>query len=473
MTPHHGFSSNRGEIAAILQCHVTRIWFTTEWTHTVYDTPARTTLEDGMSHYGPPSPIPGQPNPYQSGSYGWNPQGGAPQPPQNYHPGFVPVAQPGTFPLRPLGLGDYFNSLFSTLRKSPGLFFGAALIFGGLAAILTATGDFLLGRSLGNLGGLDTAAQLGQTMGSFAIWILVSMLLGQIAMVFGYVFTWGIYSTMVGRAAIGMKTLLGQGFQLLRGHWGRLIGLTLIIFAGFVIATLITALFVGVFIYVFFSDFEPANGGAIIGLLFIILLLVLIPLMPILYFMTRWCLVVPTMIVEDIGPFAAMRRSWQLTRGYFWRTFGIGALFTVIVSIVQTVIMMPMAMFSNFALLGAGTEAELNLALIVANTIISAVGTLITFVVYNMLAIVTNGLYYDYRFRKEGLHLQFQQLAAQYSTSSTVDRFDTSPDQWQSTVDDSSLIIPGRQTVTTQQHVPGLYGQQPPQGPPQPPGPFQ
>ncbi|MDN5815491.1 MAG: hypothetical protein L0H48_06615, partial [Yaniella sp.] len=65
-----------------------------------------------MSYYGPSSPDPRQPNPYQSGSYGWNPQGGAPQPPQNYHPGFMPVAQPGTLPLRPLSLGDYFNSLF-------------------------------------------------------------------------------------------------------------------------------------------------------------------------------------------------------------------------------------------------------------------------------------------------------------------------------------------------------------------------
>src|SRR5699024_11553719 len=41
-----------------------------------------------------------------------------PQPPHNYQPGYIPVAQPGTLPLRPLGLGDYFNSLFSTLRKS-------------------------------------------------------------------------------------------------------------------------------------------------------------------------------------------------------------------------------------------------------------------------------------------------------------------------------------------------------------------
>src|SRR5699024_12817608 len=104
-------------------------------------------------------------------------------------------------------------------------------------------------------------------------------------------------------------------------------------------------------------------------------------------------------------------------------------------------------------------------------------------VAYNLLAIVVNWLSYDYRFRGEGLHLQFQQLAARSSTSFGVDRFDASPDQRQSTGDDSSLIMPGRHTVGIHAHqpgptsqtgaYPGSYGQQPPQGPPQPPGSFQ
>ena len=140
---------------------------------------------------------------------------------------------------------------------------------------------------MGNLGTMDPYAELGQAMDGFAIWILVSMLLAQIATAFGYVFTWGIYSTMVGRGAVGMKTSLSQGFRLLRGQWGRLIGLTLLIFAGIVIATVITALFVGLFVYLFFSDIEPTNGGAIIGMLFMIFALLLLPLIPVLYFMTR------------------------------------------------------------------------------------------------------------------------------------------------------------------------------------------
>src|SRR5699024_10389198 len=130
-----------------------------------------------MSYYGPSSPDPRQPNPYQSGSYGWNPQGGAPQPPQNYHTGFMPVAQPGTLPLRPLSLAGSVNSRFTTVRTSPGLFFGAALVFRGLPAILTCIGAFVVSRSMGNLGTIDPYAELGHAMDGVPIWILVSMLL--------------------------------------------------------------------------------------------------------------------------------------------------------------------------------------------------------------------------------------------------------------------------------------------------------
>ena len=89
-----------------------------------------------MSHHGPTPPPPEQPGSDQPGSYGWNPQTGAPytgapQPSQYPRSGgptpYIPVAQPGTIPLRPLTLGDYFSGMFATIRKSPGLFFGAAL----------------------------------------------------------------------------------------------------------------------------------------------------------------------------------------------------------------------------------------------------------------------------------------------------------------------------------------------------------
>lgn len=452
-----------------------------------------------MSYYGPSSPNPGQPGPHQSGSYGWNQQGGYPQQPQYPPPGsapYMPVAQPGTLPLRPLGLGDYFNSMFATLRKSPGLFFGAALIFGGLAAILSATGEFLLSRAFTN-SLMDPYAQLDQldqAFAGFGLGFLGTVLLSQVVMVVGQVFSWGMYSTMVARGAIGMSTSLSQGFRLLRGQWGRLIVLLLLVAAGIVVLWLVFALLTLLVVGVMFAGGEP-EGGAIVLAILAILAVLIIPVVVGLYFMIRWYLVVPAIVIENQGVFAGLRRSWNLTRGHFWRTLGITLLFGLILGIVASVIVSPLSFISGFILTSAGTEAQLNTGMLITNMIITAVSTLAGFVITNMALLVAIFFYHDYRFRKEGLHLEFQQLAAQHSSASTTDRFDTSPEQRQSGTETEHDLIPGRHSVGLQPGpppnfgqpgppsagpypgtYPGPYGQQPPQppqGPPQPPGPYQ
>lgn len=46
---------------------------------------------------------------------------------------------------------------------------------------------------------------------------------------------------------------------------------------------------------------------------------------PGIYFMTCWALIVPVMIIEHRFGMAALRRSRELVRGAWWRTFAIGA----------------------------------------------------------------------------------------------------------------------------------------------------
>src|SRR5699024_10872433 len=133
---------------------------------------------------------------------------------------YMAATQPGTIPLRPMTLGDYFSSMFANIRNSPGLFFGAALIFGSVAAILSATGEFFLLRSLGT-SVLDPYADFDEVFGGLGLGFFGATMLSQLVMLLGQTFNWGMYSTMVARGAIGMKTSLSQGFRLLRGQWGR------------------------------------------------------------------------------------------------------------------------------------------------------------------------------------------------------------------------------------------------------------
>lgn len=448
-----------------------------------------------MSHYGPSSPPPGYPGPHHGGSYGWNPQdeyaGQSPYPQPGNMP-YMPVAQPGTLPLRPLTLGDYFSSMFTTLRKSPGLFFGAALIFGSLAAIFGATGEFFLTRTL-STSMMDPYAQLDSIFSNAGTGFFVSMFLSQIVMILGQTFNWGMYSIMVMRGAIGMKTTLSQGFRLLRGQWGRLIGLLFLIAAGFIALGLIFALLVFLFAAVMFSGGEPQGSAAIVLGILGALAMFLIPTVIGMYFLIRWYLVVPAMVIEDIGVFAALRRSWQLTRGHFWRTLGITLLFWIILGVVSSVIVSPFSFVTAFIVTSVGTEAQLSTAMLVTNLIVTAVSSLITFVVSNMGLLVAIFFYLDYRFRKEGLGLEFQQLAVQHASGSSTDRFDTSLEQQPNSTDEENDLIPGRHSTGLRQgpppgygqagpygqqgFYPGPYGQQPPypgpppqQGPPPPPG---
>lgn len=451
-----------------------------------------------MSHHGPTPPHPEESGSHQPGSYGWNPQGGtpyggAPQPSQ-YPPyggptPYLPVAQPGTLPLRPLTLGDYFSGMFATIRKSPGLFFGAALIFGSIAALVAATGEFFLLRAFGTTVA-DPFATFDQFFSGGGIGFFGALMLSQLVLFVGQTFNWGMYSIMMGRGAVNMKTTLGQGFRLLRGQWGKLVGLLALMALAILVFYLVMALLVFLVAVIAFAGGEPESGGAIAATIFGFIFAVLAPAIVALFLAIRWHLVIPAIVVEDIGIFAALRRSWGLTRGYFWRTLGIVLLFAIILGIVSAVITSPLAFISSFVLMSAGTEGELLTSTLIINLLITAVTSLVSFIVTNMGVLISVLFYYDYRFRKEGMGLHFQQLTAQRATGSGLDRFDTSGQQQPGTNDDADELIPGRfaTTATTPPPQPYPYGQPPqqpggytpnqyppysgpadPSGPPQPP----
>jgi hypothetical protein len=45
-------------------------------------------------------------------------------------------------------------------------------------------------------------------------------------------------------------------------------------------------------------------------------------IIPGLFLLTIWCLIVPAIVVEGAGPFDSFGRSWQLVKGSFWNVFG-------------------------------------------------------------------------------------------------------------------------------------------------------
>ena len=128
----------------------------------------------------------------------------------------------------------------------------------------------------------------------------------------------------------------------------------------------------------------------IFGLLSIIL--IGIPLL--FYFMVIFWFYVEVITVESRGPLAALRRSRELVRGAWWRVFGIGVVYTLIVG---AIVIIPISQAS----LAGG----------VAEGIVSALvgGAALAFTM-----IGSTLLYFDLRVRKEGFTLET--LKAELST---------------------------------------------------------
>jgi hypothetical protein len=119
-----------------------------------------------------------------------------------------------------------------------------------------------------------------------------------------------------------------------------------------------------------------------------------------LFFAVRWSLAVAAMMAEDVGPITALRRSWNLVSGMWWRTFGI----LLVLTIMQAVIGGALGFLFGL-IVGVILSGDLLLA-------VGATGsTLLNAVVSPIVTIGIVLLYFDLRVRKEGLDLD--QLARQ------------------------------------------------------------
>jgi glycerophosphoryl diester phosphodiesterase family protein len=115
------------------------------------------------------------------------------------------------------------------------------------------------------------------------------------------------------------------------------------------------------------------------------------------YLAVKWSMTFPAIVGEHKGPFAAMRRSWQLTRGQFWRTLASLALLGVVTFVLWLII----SVAAFYALTSWDSVSEITLATL---DTVSAVATLA--LIYPLVAAILTVLYYDMRVRGEGFDLQ-------------------------------------------------------------------
>jgi hypothetical protein len=326
-------------------------------------------------------------------------------------PGWTPPPKPGLIPLRPLTLGTILGAAFQTLRRNPGATLAPALVLTVIVAVVQALGSAgFLTQYLGAVTDLSTS---GASSGSFSSGSipsgLVSGLVGMLAtsLVSGVLtlivtaIIEGIVTLQVASSTLGSRLRLPGLWSRLSGRRGALIGWALL--TG-VVALLAVGIVVGLLVLLGSTGSAGAGVAVLLGLLFGAGLAVIGA-----WLWVKLGFVPAALVLERASIRTSMARSWRLTRGAFWRIFGIRLLVIVMIWVATQIVATPISLlFSlggallspNGATAGAATNS-LVLSLIVTQgitAVVSAVGLVVS-------TATTSLLYLDQRIRLEGLDL--------------------------------------------------------------------
>lgn len=352
----------------------------------------------GQQHSGPPA-FGTQP------SWGPYPQGGqypgSPYPAPGYggpygQPRYVAPPKPGIVPLRPLMFGEILDGSFQVLRRNPKAMLGAALLAQALSAILVAVITAVTATSGSIEAWLESAspAEIAATgLGFFAAVMLASLLTVFISAVLQ-----GAMVVPVARSILNRPTGFRRMWALAKSRTGALIGLAALLIAAMLLA-------IGLFAAVLVAVVAGTNRQS--GILF------LIPLIPVFIAAFAWIavkvMVAPAaVVIEELGALAAVRRSWELTRGNWWRILGITLVVSLLVGVVSQVVMIPLSLLTGYLAEvasphgGSGQDAGVAVAVGIATAVLSA---LVGALGYAFQTSVMALLYMDLRMRKDGLDI--------------------------------------------------------------------
>jgi hypothetical protein len=226
-----------------------------------------------------------------------------------------------------------------------------------------------------------------------------SMVGGSILQAFGLIFVTGMIAHVTAAAAVGNKLSLGAAWAATRGKRWRLVGLSALLGVA-------TVVFIAILVGVIFVLAVAVD--TVIAVLASIALVITGVCALVFFWVRVYYLAVPPLMLEPIGVFGALGRSWALTSRQFWRTFGIALLTLVITQIVGGILGTPFTIAGMVGVLASG-DSEAGLLILVVSNALSAVVT--AAFVAPFTASVASLQYVDQRIRKEGYDVELMTRA--------------------------------------------------------------
>lgn len=244
----------------------------------------------------------------------------------------------------PLDISGLFAGSFEALKRRFGLFVLIAL-FPSLVALVVIGG------------GVAIVATAAIAAGSFTRGVPAGVLAGIVVLVIGALATVLAQAKAQGMTALGAYEIAQGQHPDLRGLLRRTRGFlprmapVIAIFAGAVLLTY--GLVLGI-VFAMVGALDGSSGGRAAALAGVLILLAF-ALVPVAIFLqVKLLYTVPAVAIEERGGMDAMKRSWGLTRGAFWRTLG----YYLLVGVAAAAVGYVVSMIGQFALMPAMMRVE-------------------------------------------------------------------------------------------------------------------
>lgn len=372
---------------------------------------------------GPRQPAYGpQPPRYGERVPGWTPP--APQQTPPAAPtGYVPPPRRGLIPLHPLSFGQLLGSSFAVIRWNPRASVVPALIVSILQTALTLALFTFIGISAFDRISRASQADQGAIIAGSVLEAVLGGLLVFAITVFASSLLQGMLVSVVADGALGKRPTFGQ---VLRAAGRRIWPLAAVAALFAALQLVAIGLLAGLAVALLaIGNTAGIVGGVVTAILGSLGYLVLYA-----WLFVKLATVPSVIVLEGLGPFRAIARSWKLLRGSFWRTFGLLALVIVMVSAASQLVSLPFSLIGGAlggVLFPNGTSSDDPSAVLLPTVIASLPASVVAAViagigqVAQISAVVL--VYLDTRMRREGLDLDLQRsveegTAAPYPTSS-------------------------------------------------------
>jgi hypothetical protein len=300
--------------------------------------------------------------------------------------------------LRPLALGEIFDGGFQAIRSNPRTMIGIAAVVLAIVTLLSAVPQAAMLRGVGSV--MSSADPTFDDLLNMMNSTLEASAVGTVITVIAINIVTAMLVLAVSTAVLGQRITPAQAWRRVRPRVFAVLGLAIVETLALACAFLLPVV-PGVLVAAA-GAVVPGVILAVVGLMGGVVLTAFLG--------TRWSFTAPALLLEEQGVFAAMRRSFRLVRGSFWRVLGIGLLAQLLVGIGSAVIQTPFSLvgtlFQDTDRLYADFWANLG------QLTVQGIGQVIAGAVfYPFVAAVTTLLYIDVRMRHEGLDVELLRAA--------------------------------------------------------------